>query len=559
MNMQKKVYFETNSDRISNLPEHIRREILSYLSTRDAVRSSILSSSWRALWIELPILNLGEFHFQLDRFLNGVNLPCDDNNDAAIIMERESIARKREEFYRFLDRTLESRSSDLEMLKLYMPYYGLELKSRLDHWLDCAVNCHVRYLNLEIGGNKNNPRYSLPKRVLSVNSITKLKLTGCDLDSASLSNTQLPTLKKLNLHNVYLDEGVMEHLANSFPNIEDFTFKHCHGLTRLELFNFAKLVKVDVEVDAKKFEAIEIDAPNLLEFTYVNEGFLDYDFEVWDVEVSACKNMKRLKLVGAPLDDFDLSLLLEGLPVLEELFLYQCNSIRDICISCPKLVQLEFEHCLDLLTVVLETPNLKIFHYAEDDPLISLKSKGSALKLTEVSMYLKPDVKVDKWFVNLIKGLATLGHCERFSISISFEEDLIVPEKVRIKSRPPLHHVKHLMVELRASFIKRTPVKFIEALLWLAPRPESISIYNDFIPVLKVLKFTYEKPLKGMKKCGCWRSPVIICWRHALEHVSLENKKGDEDDTKLATFFSKARIDGNMVFFQKNAAGPKKN
>lgn len=73
------------------------------------------------------------------------------------------------------------------------------------------------------------------------------------------------------------------------------------------------------------------------------------------------------------------------------------------------------------------------------------------------------------------------------------------------------------------------------------------------------IQFTYEKPLKGMKKCGCWRSPVIICWRHALEHVSLENKKGDEDDTKLATFFSKARIDGNMVFFQKNAAGPKKN
>uniref|UniRef100_A0A803L4C9 Uncharacterized protein n=1 Tax=Chenopodium quinoa TaxID=63459 RepID=A0A803L4C9_CHEQI len=127
-----------------------------------------------------------------------------------------------------------------------------------------------------------------------------------------------------------------------------------------------------------------------------------------------------------------------------------------------------------------------------------------------------------------------------------------------MKSRPPLHGIKHLIVSLRASFIKRTPVTFVEALLWLAPRPESIFIYNDFIPIYKVLKFTYEIPLKGVKKCGCWKTPAIICWRHALEKVLLENQEGDEDDTRLANFFTKGRIDEKMVSFVKSVKPKKK-
>ncbi|XP_056699103.1 putative F-box protein At1g49610 isoform X2 [Spinacia oleracea] len=513
MNMEKKTRSDTNLDRISDLPEAIRKHILSFLPTRDAVRASILSSSWRALWIELPNLDFGRF--ELRGFLPVGYFPISINDDDAARERRDSIVKKSEELYEFLDRTL-GLISKLEKLSLYLPHYGVELKSRFDHWLDCVVSCDVKELNLEIGGN-HDIRYSLPKSVLGVNSITKLKLKGCELSSASLVNTKLPSLQNLSLQYVYLDEGAMDSLAATFPNLEVFTFKYCYGLTRLEVSGLTKLVKVDVEHNAEHYEAVEIDAPNLLEFTYMHEG----------------------------------------LPVLEQLFLYECDNLRDVCISSPHLVELEFERCRYLLTAAIHSPNLKIFHYADDDP-ISFKSKCPALKLTEASIYLKPDMKGDKWYVGLVKFLSKLCHSERLTICVGSEEDLIVPEKVRTKSRPPLRGVKHLMVELRASFMKHTPIKFIDALLWLAPCPESLSIYNGFIPVCKSLKFMYEKPLKGQKKCGCWKSPLIICWRHSLEKVLLENKKGDEDDTRLANFFSKGRLDGKMVCFVKNTRPKKK-
>ncbi|KAL0314754.1 UNVERIFIED_CONTAM: F-box/FBD/LRR-repeat protein [Sesamum angustifolium] len=43
-------------DRISNLPGHIIDKILSHLSLRDAVRTSILSTKWRYKWVTLPYL-----------------------------------------------------------------------------------------------------------------------------------------------------------------------------------------------------------------------------------------------------------------------------------------------------------------------------------------------------------------------------------------------------------------------------------------------------------------------------------------------------------------------
>lgn len=537
--MEKKTRSDTNLDRISDLPEAIRKHILSFLPTRDAVRASILSSSWRALWIELPNLDFGRF--ELRGFLPVGYFPISINDDDAARERRDSIVKKSEELYEFLDRTL-GLISKLEKLSLYLPHYGVELKSRFDHWLDCVVSCDVKELNLEIGGN-HDIRYSLPKSVLGVNSITKLKLKGCELSSASLVNTKLPSLQNLSLQYVYLDEGAMDSLAATFPNLEVFTFKYCYGLTRLEVSGLTKLVKVDVEHNAEHYEAVEIDAPNLLEFTYMHEGeWLDSFSHPCEIEVATCKSMKRLKLVGVLFDDFDLNMLLEGLPVLEQLFLYECDNLRDVCISSPHLVELEFERCRYLLTAAIHSPNLKIFHYADDDP-ISFKSKCPALKLTEASIYLKPDMKGDKWYVGLVKFLSKLCHSERLTICVGSEEvtkewfflssssffflhdrvdnfpsimlhscrldrlmifilwchggvrvchgsikDLIVPEKVRTKSRPPLRGVKHLMVELRASFMKHTPIKFIDALLWLAPCPESLSIYNGFIPVCKSLK-----------------------------------------------------------------------
>ncbi|KAJ4779425.1 F-box family protein [Rhynchospora pubera] len=54
---------DEGQDFISNLPEDVRCKILSYLSTRDAVRTCILSSKWRYTWVMIPELSVKEDDF----------------------------------------------------------------------------------------------------------------------------------------------------------------------------------------------------------------------------------------------------------------------------------------------------------------------------------------------------------------------------------------------------------------------------------------------------------------------------------------------------------------
>ncbi|CAA7054395.1 unnamed protein product [Microthlaspi erraticum] len=65
-------------DRISLLPESLKRHILSFLTTQETVRTSVLSSTWRYLWKYVPRFELFSSHKLndevyvdfIDKFLN---------------------------------------------------------------------------------------------------------------------------------------------------------------------------------------------------------------------------------------------------------------------------------------------------------------------------------------------------------------------------------------------------------------------------------------------------------------------------------------------------------
>ena len=68
-------------------------------------------------------------------------------------------------------------------------------------------------------------------------------------------------------------------------------------------------------------------------------------------------------------------------------------------------------------------------------------------------------------------------------------KDFIIPENVRIMSRPPLCEVKQLEVEVGLLSFEDKTIELIESLLWLAPCPESISVsYSVDCVIYKVLK-----------------------------------------------------------------------
>ncbi|CAL1373564.1 unnamed protein product [Linum trigynum] len=64
MNNNKKAGGKRRRDRLSSLPEPIIHHILSFLDTKSAVQTSVLSRSWRSAWKHVPALDLDQYSFQ---------------------------------------------------------------------------------------------------------------------------------------------------------------------------------------------------------------------------------------------------------------------------------------------------------------------------------------------------------------------------------------------------------------------------------------------------------------------------------------------------------------
>ncbi|XP_023638893.1 putative F-box/FBD/LRR-repeat protein At5g22670 [Capsella rubella] len=75
--MQKNVSYQTISireDRISSLPDPILGQILLNLSTKDVVKTSLLSTRWRSVWRSVPGLDLADYELSdYSSFVNFVN------------------------------------------------------------------------------------------------------------------------------------------------------------------------------------------------------------------------------------------------------------------------------------------------------------------------------------------------------------------------------------------------------------------------------------------------------------------------------------------------------
>lgn len=72
--MEKKLAKEKQSNsEMNDLPDSLLCHILSFLSTKDSYRSSLLSKRWRSLWLQVPVFDLDShlFHHYDDfRFID---------------------------------------------------------------------------------------------------------------------------------------------------------------------------------------------------------------------------------------------------------------------------------------------------------------------------------------------------------------------------------------------------------------------------------------------------------------------------------------------------------
>uniref|UniRef100_A0A2N9E4T1 F-box domain-containing protein n=1 Tax=Fagus sylvatica TaxID=28930 RepID=A0A2N9E4T1_FAGSY len=200
MDHKKKKYIAV--DRISELPDPLLQEILSFLPINQVVQSTILSKRWKHMSTSIPVLFYSGFY------------PSGYCN--------------------FVEKTIRSRS--VKKFSLADSMYKPNSASNVDRWISFLVKNDVEELDLYWFRGLSGRMYQLPQSVLDSKSLTVLTLDGYD-----------QTIHKL---------------VVGCPVIQDMTFHRCHKLKSMKFEGLTNAKSIVVEYN-HGLEIVELEASNL--------------------------------------------------------------------------------------------------------------------------------------------------------------------------------------------------------------------------------------------------------------------------------------------------------
>ncbi|KAL0694896.1 hypothetical protein Bca4012_062076 [Brassica carinata] len=226
--------------RINDLPDQLLCHILSFLSTRDSVRSSVLSKRWRNLWLQVPVFDLNSLQFDEDVL----------------------------GFIGFLDKFLESKENlVLNRFKLIYHYVDIDDDdSFVESWIDALVRRRVRHLDFQVNSDETELVW-MPLSLYSCNTLVSLSLYHvalCELEQDF--PVSLPCLKIMHLERVIANLG---RLISSCPVLEKLTMiRDSYELLEIMCVRSKSLKSLALVIEASGIDlledhAVEIEAPKL--------------------------------------------------------------------------------------------------------------------------------------------------------------------------------------------------------------------------------------------------------------------------------------------------------
>lgn len=225
-------------DRISHLPDPLICQILSNLPIEDAVKTSVLSTRWKSLWLFVPRLHLNSDKFPDfnafksfgDRFFGSNNVSC------------------------------------LPKIKLIFDENANKLvddASYLTSWIDAAIKRKVQHL--DVWCHPDYSIYEIPTSLYICKTLVYLKLHELVMvDSAFVS---LPCLKTMHLIEVYYpspDGAIFEKLVSCSPLLEELKIRRCCSAPEVFRIHSLSLKKLHINLNDIGDECrVVIDAPQL--------------------------------------------------------------------------------------------------------------------------------------------------------------------------------------------------------------------------------------------------------------------------------------------------------
>lgn len=208
-------------DRISNLPESLLCHILSFLTTKEAIVTSILSSRWKPLWTFLPKLNFDSIEFE------GISSSAKEQIPNQQHRHHDQLNRFTFAHIVFWVLALRNRNNvnPLKHSRLYWRSDGSD-PIHVKTWLHTLLSHDLEELDLHIGFPQF---YIFPSTLFNhVKTLVVMKLKGnIVLDhppsSALLSFSSLKILHLENVH--YTKHNSFSRLLSCCPVLQNLSVK----------------------------------------------------------------------------------------------------------------------------------------------------------------------------------------------------------------------------------------------------------------------------------------------------------------------------------------------
>ncbi|KAF9607308.1 hypothetical protein IFM89_033853 [Coptis chinensis] len=237
-----------NEDRISHLPDHILHYILSFLPTKFAVGTSILSTRWRFLWTSVHNLDF-----------------CDMLLFSKATTKKDYLKRKRP-FINFVDRVLFLQGKNVSNVHKFSLTCQDCDAVHFNKWVSNAIKRKVQELILSI--TKEHPSV-FPHCLFTCESLSTLKIK-MTVYVAVPSSICFSLLKVLHLTYIkfFSDQSSVQEVSLNLPILEELAFYNCAWL-KIKTVNIVvptlQVLKIECwSINGSHDCEIKIDAESLI-------------------------------------------------------------------------------------------------------------------------------------------------------------------------------------------------------------------------------------------------------------------------------------------------------